>query len=102
MSGILQYEMYLIYILSTTLPNKSWPRMKRNKFTKLYSKNSPAWHQAWQVQLKYTHNYKKLVYNECFISIFHVCLLYKTTEVEPSVVKQADAYNFDTEQYVGV
>lgn len=26
----------------------------------------------------------------------------KNTEMQPSVVKQADTHNFDTEQYVGV
>lgn len=26
----------------------------------------------------------------------------KNTEIQPSVVKQADTHNFDTEQYVGV
>lgn len=37
-----------------------------------------------------------------FFSTFHICLLYKSTEMQPSVVKQAGTYNSDTEQYVGV
>jgi len=42
MSDMLQYEIYLIYMLSTTLPNKSGPRTNRNNFTKLHFKNSSA------------------------------------------------------------
>lgn len=37
-----------------------------------------------------------------FFSTFHIHLLYKSTEMQPSVGKQAGTYNSDTEQYVGV
>lgn len=52
---------------------------------------SKAYKQLEEVELK-----------QMFFSTFHIRLLYKTTEMQPSVVKQAGTNNSDTEQYVGV